>query len=158
MHVNYSIWGWVEASNNDPAQGLHTLKSDSVVQNTQWKQTDGRSRTIAIPVASLLRWSVAGSLEAHRSLSAFFLRIVSRRLFPVDSPLSLFIAFVPFWFRFFKISLSVFVIFRYGSLRAIKLAICQPPGHSVQQKILRSDCQIDRKYFIILENAITTRL
>ena len=27
MHVNYSIWGWVGASNNDPAQGLHTLKS-----------------------------------------------------------------------------------------------------------------------------------
>jgi len=27
VHVNYSIWGWVGASNNDPAQGLHTLKS-----------------------------------------------------------------------------------------------------------------------------------
>jgi len=27
VHINYSIWGWVWASNNDPAQGLHTLKS-----------------------------------------------------------------------------------------------------------------------------------
>jgi len=27
VHVNYSIWRWVGASNNDPAQGLHTLKS-----------------------------------------------------------------------------------------------------------------------------------
>jgi len=26
VHVNYGIWGWVGASNN-PAQGLHTLKS-----------------------------------------------------------------------------------------------------------------------------------
>jgi len=27
VHVNYSISGWVGASNNDPAQGLHTIKS-----------------------------------------------------------------------------------------------------------------------------------
>jgi len=27
VHVNYSIWGWVGASNNDPAQGFHILKS-----------------------------------------------------------------------------------------------------------------------------------
>ena len=27
MHVNYSIWGWVGASNNDPGQGLYTFKS-----------------------------------------------------------------------------------------------------------------------------------
>ena len=27
MHANYSIWGWVGASNNDPAQGFNTLKS-----------------------------------------------------------------------------------------------------------------------------------
>jgi len=30
VHVNYSIRGWVGASNNDPAQGLHTLKSRPV--------------------------------------------------------------------------------------------------------------------------------
>jgi len=27
VHVNYSIRGWVGASNNDPAKGLHTLNS-----------------------------------------------------------------------------------------------------------------------------------
>jgi len=27
VHVNYSIWGWVGASNNDPVRGLHTRKS-----------------------------------------------------------------------------------------------------------------------------------
>ena len=27
MRVNYSIWGWVGASSNDPAQGLLTLPS-----------------------------------------------------------------------------------------------------------------------------------
>jgi len=27
VHVNYSIWGWVGASTNDPAQGVHALKS-----------------------------------------------------------------------------------------------------------------------------------
>ena len=32
MHVNYNIWGWVGASNNDSAQGLHTLKSGPVLR------------------------------------------------------------------------------------------------------------------------------
>ena len=35
MHVNYSIWWWVGASNNDPAQGLHTLKSSPVVKSAR---------------------------------------------------------------------------------------------------------------------------
>ena len=39
MHVNYSIWGWVGASNNDPAQGLHALKSGLGVSSKRRSST-----------------------------------------------------------------------------------------------------------------------
>ena len=71
MHVNYrySILGWVWACNNDPAQGLHTLKSDP-----EGKPVPIGAQTInrfdRIPTCNKHRQSYMANTPLHTALAA----------------------------------------------------------------------------------------
>jgi len=100
VHVNYSIWGWVGASNNDPAQGLHTLKSGpgSVVW-TEWATVVVRlvrCRQLDQPPANRLPQNISGKkqnilliyLFKHCSFSALTLLVGWQEGHPVCKRLS----------------------------------------------------------------------
>ena len=82
MHVNYSIWEWVGASNNDPDQGLHTLKSDCGLSATNRcsVKTDGRIELVFAQSQHLrILRDIVGRASGHQlcSKSASY-RIIKR--------------------------------------------------------------------------------
>ena len=70
MRVTCTIWRWVGASNNDPAQGLHTLKSGPETCDGRTDTHSHRRAQYCSNTANVERWKLANKNDS-RSVQAY---------------------------------------------------------------------------------------
>ena len=70
MCVTCTIWRWVGASNNDPAQGLHTLKSGPETCDGRTDTHSHRRAQYCSNTANVERWKLANKNDS-RSVQAY---------------------------------------------------------------------------------------